>query len=146
MDTTPVHEPRRVDVLSALVGTAAAFGLAVSSGLTAVVVAGLLQWATLPPWLDDALPFVVLLLGLLLCGRVASDVAGRLGPWCGLGAGVLTTAIGLAVSAVSEAHGDGIEPSAVVMAAAVVTVVIGGSAWLIHRRRVAASVPGVRMH
>ena len=139
MDDAFLHEPRRVDGWSVAIGTAATFGLAVSSGLTAVVVAGMLQWGSLPGWLDDALPIVVLLLGLLLCGRVAADVAGARGPWCGLGAGLLTTAVGLAVGSVSEAHGDGLEVNEVAVAAAVVTVLVAGSAWLIHRRRVAVA-------
>ena len=100
-----------------------------------MVVAGLLQWGKLPVVLDNAIPLVVLVGGLLLSGRVATDVAGRLGPLCGLGAGLLVGAIGLAVSRAGEAHGEGIELWQIAIAVAVVSLLSGGSAWMVGRRR-----------
>jgi len=134
--TTDIRPPRRSSTISAvLTGIAAAFGLTVSGGLLAVVLAGVEQWANLPAWLDDSAPYVVLLAGLALSGRVAADVAGRHAPWCGLGAALLTLAAGAAVSRSSEAHGDGLEMPSVYVAALVVGLAVSGSAVLSRRLR-----------
>jgi hypothetical protein len=118
-----------------LAGAAASFGLVISSALVAVVVAGSLQWVHLPAWLDDGIPLVVLAGGLVLAGRVATDVAGRLGPWCGLGAAILVAVVGIAVSQAGEAHGDGVEPSQIAIASATVLALTGGGAWAVSRLR-----------
>jgi hypothetical protein len=116
-------------------GAAAVFGLLISSALGAVVVAGALQWMNLPAWLDDGIPLVVLVAGLVLSGRVATDVAGRFGPWCGVGAAILVGLIGSAVSVAGEAHGDGLEPVQIAVAVLVVMVLTSGGAWWVGRRR-----------
>jgi hypothetical protein len=116
-------------------GVAASFGLVVSSALVAVVVAGGLQWMNVPVWLDNGIPLAVLAGGLVLSGRVATDVAGRFGPWCGVGAALLVGLVGTAVSRAGEAHGDGVEPVQIVVAVAAVMVLSAGSAWWIARRR-----------
>lgn len=135
----PTPAPGRRSVLGAtsrvVTGTAAAFGLAIAAALLAVVFAGIEQWASPPPWVDNVVPYLILVVGLALAGRVAADVAGTLGVWCGLGAGLLTLACGTAVSRSSEAHGDGLEMASVVIAAVVVTVVIGGVAAATGRAR-----------
>jgi hypothetical protein len=118
-----------------LAGAVATFGLVVSAGLVAVITAGVLQWANLPAWLDNAVPLVVLAGGLVLSGRIATDVAGRFGPWCGLGAAVLIGLIGTAVSMAGEAHGDGLEPMQIVVAVGVVMVLTSGGAWWVGRHR-----------
>ena len=115
-----------------VVGTAAVFGVLVSSALFAVAVAGFLQWGR--P-LDDGLPLLVLGLGMLLCGRVAVDVAGSRAVLCALGAALLVLLLGLTVSRSSEAHGDGIEVFQVVVASLVVLVVVGAGALVGQRRR-----------
>ncbi len=134
------HEGTTVGAV--LAGVAATFGLVVSSGLLAVVVAGLLQWRNLPVGVDNAIPLVVLGGGLLLSGRVATDVAGRLGPLCGVGAGLLVGTIGIAVSRAGEAHGEGIELWQIAIAVSVVSVLSGGGAWWVARRRSASRAPG----
>lgn len=119
-----------------VVGTAAVFGVLVSSALFAVAVAGFLQWGRpLAPFLDDGLPLLVLGLGMLLCGRVAVDVAGSRAVLCALGAALLVLLLGLTVSRSSEAHGDGIEVFQVVVASLVVLVVVGAGALVGQRRR-----------
>jgi drug/metabolite transporter (DMT)-like permease len=90
---------------------------------------------SLARWLDDGIPLAVLAGGLLLSGRVATDVAGRLGALCALGAAVLVGLVGTAVSRAGEAHGDGVEAGQIAVAVAVVLVLTGGSAlWVEHRR------------
>ena len=112
----------------------AAFGLVMSSTLVAVVAAGALQWLpALPPMLDPAGPLLALGAGMALAGRVAADVAGRRGVRAAAGAAVLVAALGMALSRASEAHGDGVEPPWVALAATCVFVVVGGSAWLVQR-------------
>jgi hypothetical protein len=139
MGTTTRARRRPSRTLDVLVGIAAALGIIVSSALTGVAVAGLLQWnrlPNLPRFADNALPVVVLLLGMLLAGRVAVDVAGRLGLVTALGAALVLLGFGLLLSKASEAHGDGVEPLQVSIAALVVLVVVGGSAaWVTNRRR-----------
>lgn len=131
----PVAARERTTVGTVLVGTAACFGLVVSSGILAVVAAGSLQWLNLPASLDNAVPVLVLLAGLLLSGRVATDVAGRRGVLCGLGTAALVALIGAAVARAGEAHGDGIEPQQIAVAAVVVAVLCAGNAWWVARRR-----------
>lgn len=126
-------EGTRIGAVAA--GAAATFGLVISSGLVAVVVAGALQWMSLPGWLDNAIPVVVLAGGLLLSGRVATDVAGRFGPWCGVGAAILVGLVGSAVSVAGEAHGDGLEPFQIAVAVMVVMVMTSGGAWWVSRGR-----------
>ncbi len=127
------RSPRRTSVLTA---TAACFGLIVSGGVAAAVVAGLLQWtSSVSAWLDNLLPLVVLVLGMLLAGRVAVDVAGRLGAVATVASAVLVGLVGWSLSRTSEAHGDGIEPSQVVYAALGVAAVSTASAVLVIWRR-----------
>ncbi len=112
----------------------AAFGLVMSSTLVAIVAAGALQWLpALPPMLDPAGPLLVLGAGMALAGRVAVDVAGPSGVRAAAGAAVLVAALGMVLSRASEAHGDGVEPPWVALAATCVFVVVGGSAWLVQR-------------
>jgi hypothetical protein len=129
---TPASRVERI-----LAATAAVFGLLVSGGVFAIVVAGLLQWGpAYPDWLDDGLPLLVLAIGMLLAGRVAVDVAGpRGGLLAALLAAVLLGVLGYAVSRSSEAHGDGVEVGQVLLAVLVVMLLAGGSAALVGRRR-----------
>lgn len=130
------HTPPRVTLATVLIGTLASFGITVSGGVLALVVAGFLQWKTqLPPIVDDGLPLLILGGGMLVAGRVAVDVAGRLGMLCAVGAAVLTGAIGLQISIATEAHGDAIEPLQVLIASLLVLAVVGGAAWVIRFRR-----------
>jgi hypothetical protein len=122
-------------VEAVVVGTLAVFGLLFSSAVIAVIVAGMLQWGSMPPWLDDAIPVAVLVVGLAISGRVAVDVAGGQGVWCTLGAAVLVAAMGTVVSRSSEAHGDGIEAGQILVATLVVLLVSGTTALLVGRRR-----------
>lgn len=121
---------------SVAAAAAACLGLLVSSGLLAIIAAGVIQWKkVIPEGVDDAIPLVVLGLGMALSGRVAVDVAGRRG-WL---ATVITAAviglIGMAVQSAGEAHGDGISELQVGVAVAVVLVLTTGSALLVARRR-----------
>lgn len=125
----------RTTLGTVLAGIAACFGLVVSSALLAVIVAGSLQWMKPPVWLDNAVPLVVLGIGLMLSGRVATDVAGRWGPVCGFGAAVLVALVGTAVSRAGEAHGDGVEPVQIAIATAVVLLLTAGTAFVVRRRR-----------
>ncbi|GAB3653657.1 hypothetical protein GCM10027596_04370 [Nocardioides korecus] len=125
--------PTRVGAV--VTGALACFGLVISSALVAVVTAGALQWVNLPGWLDNGIPVVVLLGGLALAGRVATDVAGRWGPWCGLGAAALVAAIGAALARAGEAHGDGVEPVQVVVGFVVVAALTCSTAWWVAHRR-----------
>jgi hypothetical protein len=118
-----------------LAGATAAFGLVMSAALVAVVIAGSLQWLNIPSWLDNGIPLLVLAAGLVLAGRVATDAAGPLGPWCGLGAAILVAIVGSAVSRAGLAHGDGVEPFQIAIASATVLVLTGGGAWVVGRRR-----------
>lgn len=120
---------------AALVGTLAVVGLLFGSAIVAVAVAGMLQWGTLAPWLDNAVPLAVLALGMMLAGRVAVDVAGRGGPLCTVMAAGLVALVGALVSVASEAHGDGIEGWQIAVASACVLALSGGTAWLVQRRR-----------
>jgi len=113
----------------------AVFGLMISSALLAVVVAGALQWGRVTPWLDNAIPIIVLVFGLTLCGRVAVDIAGAGGVLATFGATALVALVGLSVSRSTEAHGDGLEPQQVLLAALVVLVLAGGTSVLVHRHR-----------
>jgi hypothetical protein len=113
----------------------AVFGLVISSALLAVVVAGLLQWGNLAPGLDNAVPILVLVLGLMLCGRVAVDIAGSAGVLATVGAAGLVALVGLSISRSTEAHGDGVEPQQVLLAALIVLVLTGGTSMLMDRRR-----------
>ena len=113
----------------------AVFGMTCSAALFSVVVSGLLQWGAMSTPVRNAVPVVVLGLGLLLTGRVAVDVAGRAGVVGALGSAVVLLVLGLSISRSTEAHGDGIEPRDVVLAALVVLVVTGGSALLVSSRR-----------
>ena len=135
MSRTEPETGEHTRIGAVLAGAAAAFGLVVSSGLVSVVVAGFLQWGKLPIWLDNAIPLLVLAGGLLLSGRVATDVAGRFGPLCGLGAALLVGVIGLAVSKAGEAHGEGLELWQIAIAVGVVGVLTGGAAWWVGRSR-----------
>ncbi len=119
-----------------VIAALASFGLVMSSTLVAVVAAGALQWLpALPPILDTALPLLALTAGMALAGRVAVDVAGSRGVSAAAGAAVLVAALGLVLSGASEAHGDAVEPPWVVLTATCVFIVVGGSAWLVQRRR-----------
>jgi hypothetical protein len=119
-----------------LAGTAAVFGLLVSSGVGAVVVAGLLQWRpTLAPALGTGLPLAVLAIGLMLCGRVAVDIGGSRAILCVVGASMVVAGLGLLYSKSSESHGDGIEPLQVLVATLTVLLVVGATATLVSRRR-----------
>lgn len=133
--TATAHQHRSV-LADILVGTATIVGLMVTSGLVSVTVAGFFQWTpNVSPLLDDGLPFALLLAGLVLCGRVAVDIAGGLAVACAALAATLVLLIGYAVERSSEAHGDGLEMQQVLLAALVVLVVVGGSALIIDRRR-----------
>jgi hypothetical protein len=135
--TTTSTRPRTPGWGSVVIGIAATFGVLISSAVVAVVFAGFLQWGpTLAPVLDNGIPLLVLVLGMLLCGRVAVDVAGRRGTITAVGTAVLVAVLGLAVSRSSDAHGDGIEPTQVAYATAAVLLLVGGSALLIQRGRV----------
>jgi len=126
-----------------IAGAVAVFGLVISSTLVAVVVAGALQWMNLPSWLDDGIPLAMLVSGLILSGRVATDVAGRFGPWCGIGAAILVGLIGSAVSVAGEAHGDGLEPAQIALAVLLVMVLTSGGAWWVSLRRARRRSVGV---
>ena len=133
--TTPVR-PRTPGWGSVVIATVATFGVLVSAGIVAIVVAGFLQWGpTLAPVLDNGIPILVLFLGMALAGRVAADVAGQRGPFAAVGTAAMVAVLGSALARSSEAHGDGIEPSQVAYATAIVLVVVGGTALLIRRRR-----------
>ena len=119
----------------ALVGMLAVAGLLFASGLVAVVVAGMLQWGNLVPWLDNAIPILVLALGMILAGRVAVDVAGRGGLLCTVLAATVVALVGALVSRASESHGDGIEAWQIAVASGCVLILTGGTAWLVQQRR-----------
>ena len=128
--------PGRLGAVERVVSAAlAVFGLVISSALVAVVVAGLLQWGSLAPGLDNAVPIFVLVLGLMLCGRVAVDIAGGAGVLATVGAAGLVALVGLTISHSTEAHGDGVEPPQVMLAALVVLVLSGGTSMLVDWRR-----------
>ena len=135
--TEDVSRPGWASVLTA---TATVFGLLVSSGVVAVVIAGALQWSSVSPSLDNLLPLVALAAGMVLAGRVAVDVAGGRGVLAAVGAAVLVAAVGAALSRTSEAHGDGLEAIQVVEATVAVLVVTGGAALVTARRRSARAV------
>ena len=120
-----------------IVGSLAAFGIIVSSAVLSVVVAGLLQWrSSFPDFIDDGLPLLVIAAGMVMAGRVAADVAARHAIWCAVGASLLTAAVGMVVEATTAAHGDALEPPQVAIAAVVVLLITGASAWAVqHRRR-----------
>ena len=139
---TARHRPSRT--LDVIVGVAATLGLLVAAALAGVAVAGFLQWnqlPNLPRFADNAVPVVVLVLGMVLAGRVAVDVAGRLGPLAAAGCAVVVLGLGLSLSKASEAHGDGVEPLQVSMAALAVLVVVGGSALIVTKRRRGTTQP-----
>ena len=71
----------------------------------------------------------------VLTGRVAVDIAGRAGIAGTVGSALVLLVLGLAISRSTEAHGDGIEPRQVLMAALVVLALTGSSAWWVSRRR-----------
>lgn len=125
---TRARRTHLVSTIAAVVSAAAAgFGLAVCGGLLAVIFDGVEQWANPPSWLDDTAPFVLIVGALLLAGRVAQDVAGRLATASAVGTGVLVYLSGWAVSRSTEAHGDGLEMGSVLIATVVVTLVMAAS-------------------
>lgn len=122
------------------VAAVAALGLWVSSGMLAVVVAGLLQWKSVPGWSDTVVALVVVGGGLFLGGQVAEDVAPRRGL---VGVGLAAAVVGLLgwmLACSAEAHGDGLEMRSVAAAVVVVAVVGGAGAW--WRARTAGRRPG----
>jgi hypothetical protein len=138
MTTTDTRRAGEAGVGATVTGAVAVFGLVVASTLGAVVAAGALQWLpALPEALDSGIPVLLLLAGMVLSGRVATDVAGRHGVSAAAGAAGLVGALGLALSSASEAHGDSVEPPWVALAALCVFVVVGGFAWLVQRHRTA---------
>jgi ammonia channel protein AmtB len=131
------QQPPQASVGACVTGAVAAFGLVMASLLVAVVVAGALQWVpAVPAALDAGFPVLGLVAGLALAGRVAVDVAGSGGVLAAAGAAAIVAALGLGLSRASEAHGDSVEPPWVGLAAVGVFLIVGGSAWLIRRRRV----------
>ena len=135
MSSTEQRRGRWRSAERVLAASLAVFGMTCSAAILSVVVAGLLQWDTLPSIVRNALPVVVLALGLVLTGRVAVDVAGRAGIAGTVGSALVLLVLGLALSHSTEAHGDGIEPHQVWVAALVVLAVTGGTAWWVSRRR-----------
>lgn len=138
MPTSPAP-PRNIGTSTfgnVAIGSLAAFGIIVTSAVLGAVVAGMLQWrSTVPDLIDDGLPLAVIAAGLVMAGRVAADVAGRHGPYCAVGAAILTGAVGMAVETATSAHGDAIEPPQVAIAALTVLVVTGTAAAVVQRRR-----------
>jgi len=121
-----------------LTGSLAAFGIIMSGAVLALVAAGFMQWRPgIPQWVDDGLPLLLLLGGMLLAGRVSVDVAGSLGMFCAVGAAALVGLLGLMVVRDTAAHGDSIDPAQVGIAALVVLLLVGATASVVgwHRRR-----------
>ena len=121
-----------------LIGSLAAFGIIISGAVLALVAAGFMQWRSgIPHYVDEGLPLLLLFGGMLLAGRVAVDVAGSLGIVSAAGAAALVGLLGLMVVRDTAAHGDSIDPAQVGIAALVVLLLVGGTAWVVnwHRRR-----------
>lgn len=139
--TMPLRLNRSGPVVTVVIGTLATFGVLMSTAVAAVVVGGLLQWDRgVAHALDNAMPLVVLFLGMVLSGRVAVDVAGRWALASVLGAAIIVAGLGLQVSKTNEAHGDAVEPWQVAVATTIVLVVVGPTAWLVKRQRARRTV------
>ena len=137
--TDPRSEPERpagrTGTLEPLVAaTLASFGLMWATALLAVVTAGALQWVTLPAWLDNAIPLILLAGGLVFAGRVAAGVAPQRGTYASLAAGALVIGFGLSLSWATEAHGDGIEAQHAIFAGLTAAAISGTSAFWMDRR------------
>jgi len=131
------HLPR-THVGAVLIGSIAAFGIIISGAVLALVAAGFMQWRPgIPDLVDEGLPLLVLLGGMLLAGRVAVDVAGSLGIVSAAGAAALVGLLGLMVVKDTAAHGDSIDPAQVGIAALVVLLLVGATASVVnwHRHR-----------
>ena len=67
--------PPRTSLGAVVIGSLAAFGIITSGAVLALVAAGFMQWRPgIPDLVDEGLPLLLLLGGMLLAGRVAVDV------------------------------------------------------------------------
>ena len=114
----------------------AALGLIVSSALGALLVAGLLEGiASAPGWLPESAAIACFVGEMALTGQVCVDVADHHAVRAVASVTVLIGAVGWMASRVTEAHGEGIEPTTLLIAMAGLAAPLVGSVAEAHRRR-----------
>ena len=95
----------------------AAFGLVIASAIGGLLVAGLLEgMARAPGWVPESGAIVFFIGGMALTGRVAVDVAGRGAIRAVTAVAVVIALAGWMASRVTEAHGEGLETTTLLLA------------------------------
>lgn len=113
----------------------AALGLVVASALVALLVAGLFEGlAGAPGWLPETAAVLVFLGGLAVTGQVMVDVAGPHAIRSAIGVVVAVGLVGYMASRVTEAHGEGLEPTTLLIFVGGLGVLLISSILAAHRR------------
>ena len=119
-----------------ITATLAALGLIVSSALGALLLAGLLEGiASAPGWLPESAAIAFFLGGMGLTGQVCVDVADHHAIRAVTAVIVLIGAVGWAASRVTEAHGEGLEPTTLFIAMGGLAALLIASVTEAHRKR-----------
>ena len=114
----------------------AALGLIVSSALGALLLAGLLEGiASTPGWLPESAAVAFFIGGMGLTGQVCVDVADHHAISAVTAVTVLIGAVGWVASHVTEAHGEGLEPTTLFIAMGGLAALLVGSVAEAHRRQ-----------
>jgi hypothetical protein len=119
-----------------ITATFAALGLIVSSAIGALLVAGLIEGvAAAPGWLPETAAIAFFVAGTGLTGRVCVDVADGHAMRAVVAVTVLIGSVGWLASRVTEAHGEGLEPTTLLIAMAGLAAMLIASVRRVHRRR-----------
>ncbi len=114
----------------------AALGLVVSSALGALLIAGLFEGiASAPGWLPESAAIAFFIGGMALTGQVCVDVADHHAIRAIATVIVLIGAVGYLASRVTEAHGEGLEPTTLLIAMAGLAALLLASVAEAQRRR-----------
>ena len=111
-------------------------GLIVSSALGALLVAGLLEGiASAPGWLPESAAIAFFVGGVALTRAVCLDVTNHHAIHPVASVTIMIATVGWIASRVSEAHGEGLEPTTLHTAMAGLAALLAGSVVEAHRRR-----------
>lgn len=119
-----------------ITATFAALGLIVSSALGALLLAGIFEGiASAPGWLPESAAIAFFVSGMALTGQVCVDVADTHAVRAVASVTVLIGAVGWMASRVTEAHGEGLEPTTLLIVVAGLAALLVASVAEAHRRR-----------
>ena len=119
-----------------ITATLAALGLIVSSALGALLLAGLLEGiASAPGWLPESAAIAFFVGGMGLTGQVCVDVADHHAIRAVTAVTLLIGAVGWVASRVTEAHGEGLEPTTLFIAMGGLAALLVASVAEAHRKR-----------